>query len=76
MKVKEYLDNFNELIKERPEILEYDLVYSSDDEGNNYNKIFYTPGIGYYDKDDNQYYDEDGEYFIEEEYVANSVCIN
>lgn len=75
MKLREYLEELNTMVQERPEILDYELVYSSDDEGNYYHKIFYTPGIGYF-SEDYVYYEEGGEEFVEFEFTPNVVCMN
>jgi len=39
MKFKEYVENLNKLLKENPEIEAYEVVTSSDDEGNEYNEV-------------------------------------
>lgn len=43
MKVKEYFESLKALIEESPEILEYELIYSSDEDGSTYRKAFYHP---------------------------------
>ena len=45
MKLKEFIVNLNELIKENPLALEYEMIYSSDDEGNDYKIVYYSPTI-------------------------------
>ena len=45
MKVKDYLNHLNKIIKENPQIKEYELIYSIDDEGNEYNKVNNLPAI-------------------------------
>ena len=66
MKFKEYVENLNKLLNERPETAELDVVTSSDDEGNSYNLVHYTPSVGHLD--------EDREYT--EEKPINAVCVN
>jgi hypothetical protein len=67
MKFSEYVKNLNDLLKERPETADYDVVTSKDDEGNGYNLVRYEPQVGSYD-------DEDREF--KEEQVTNAVCVN
>ena len=69
IKLKEYIANLNKLVKENPEALTMDVVYSIDDEGNGFQKINYTPQIGEYEGDYNGDFDEEGK-------NKNAVCIN
>lgn len=50
MKLRDYLESVNEQVKHNPEILDYDVVYSSDAEGNSFEEVFYTPTIGNFDR--------------------------
>lgn len=45
MTLKEYIDRLNKLAKDLPSALKLEVVYSSDDEGNNYNKVYYSPEV-------------------------------
>ena len=67
MKFKEYVENLNKLLNERPETAELDVVTSSDDEGNSYNLVHYTPTVGHFDDDDREF---------TEELEINAVCVN
>jgi hypothetical protein len=67
MKFKKYLWNLNELAKDRPETLEFDVVFSIDDEGNGFNLVNFEPAVGSYDKDDKEF---------KEENENNAVCVN
>jgi len=67
MKFKEYLENLNELLKDRPEIADFDVVTSKDDEGNGYSIVHYTPSIGRYDNEEKEF---------KEEIELNAVCVN
>ncbi len=68
MKLKNFLENLNEFVKQNPKVLELDVVTSSDDEGNSYNLVHYSPSIGIY---------EDREFEATEDLdEADSVCIN
>lgn len=67
MKLKEFAENINNLLKERPETAEYDVVSSKDDEGNGYNLVHYSPTVGNYDKEEREF---------QQEREVNAVCIN
>jgi len=69
MKLKKYLEFLNNMVKDNPKALDYDVVYSSDDEGNAFSGVFYRPSVGYYDKDTLSF---DGKSCR----GNNSVCIN
>ncbi len=66
MKLKEWKDNLDKLIKERPEILEMEMIISKDDEGNGFNIVSYTPTIGEWDKDGD----------FKQETKNNAICLN
>jgi hypothetical protein len=72
MKLKEYIDNLNDQVKDNPEILNYDVIYSSDDEGNDFDLVVYTPTIGKFNKDDDGWYQK----FDSESSEPNAICIN
>tara|TARA_R100001480_G_scaffold70152_1_gene81407 strand:- start:2872 stop:3099 length:228 start_codon:yes stop_codon:yes gene_type:complete len=75
MKFKEYVENLNKLLKEKPETAELEVITSIDDEGNAFNRVFYGPATGVYDEGDNTFYDEDD--FLEDaEIKVNAVCLN
>jgi hypothetical protein len=77
MKLSEYINQLQEFVKENPETSEFEVCYSIDDEGNGYNDVYYTPTIGYRDKDGEFISLSDTEWFEEnEDAVPNSVCIN
>ena len=67
MKFSEYVKNLNDLLKERPESADYDVVTSKDDEGNGYNLVHYAPQVGNYDEEEREF---------KEEQVTNAVCVN
>ena len=43
MKLKKYKEALDMLIKQHPEALEYEVIYSHDDEGNEFQKVHSTP---------------------------------
>ena len=70
MKLSEYITHLQVLVKQNPEARNFDVVYSSDSEGNSYEEVYYHPTIGRF---------ESGEFEIvsrAEIDCADSVCIN
>ena len=45
MKFKQFLEELNNLAKENPKTLDYNVIYSSDDEGNSYHNIHCAPSL-------------------------------
>ncbi len=75
MKLKEYLENLNELIKENPDALNYTVVAASDDEGNSFIEVVFAPSLGNFKN--GEFNDgDDGSEETEEEFILNAVCIN
>ena len=66
MKFSEFAKNINALLESRPEVGEFDVVTSIDDEGNGFRLVHYEPSVGNYD--------EDGDF--NEEVKANAICLN
>lgn len=66
MKLKDLLEQLNQLAKERPEALEMEVVYSSDEEGNNFDEVRWTATLGKFNYPD----------FDSESENPNAVCIN
>lgn len=74
MKLKEFYDALTVLVKENKEILEYDVIYSCDDEGNDFQMVHYTPAIG--NLNGNVFNGRTSEDFIELGLKENCICIN
>ncbi len=73
MKLKEYLDKLQELYNEHGDL---ELIYSSDDEGNNYNRVSYLHGIVNFNEIDKEViHNDDIEEYSEDEY-SKVICIN
>ena len=74
MLLKEFYNGLTELIEKNPKALEYEVILSTDDEGNVYNRIYYSPSIGIFYEEDSDFIPEDS---IEEEDISkiNSICI-
>lgn len=46
MTLREYLKYLNDLAKNMPHLLDVELIYASDEEGNSYHKVYKYPTIG------------------------------
>jgi hypothetical protein len=66
MKLKQYIILINEFAKQNPETLDFDVIFSSDDEGNSFHLINYPISKGHFSGYE---YDTSSE-------TPNSVCIN
>ncbi len=70
MTLKEYITDLQKICKKNPDL---EVIYSTDDEGNGYGRVFYSPTLGYF---------ENGEFTSEENseendsYKLNAVVIN
>ena len=67
MKFRDFVESVNQLLKKHPEAANMEVVTSSDEEGNSYNKVIYAPSIGYY---------QDDEFTNNNSGINNAVCIN
>lgn len=76
MKLKEFIKNIEEFVKENPEALEFDVITSIDDEGNRYNEVTYSPIKGYFSGDGDFVGEQEGDEVDLDEEDFNAVCIN
>lgn len=81
MILKEYLEILNKEVKENPDLLLKTVIYSSDEEGNSFNKVnVYSDEsaltIGYYDGTYNGDFISNNEDLEDDELPLNAVCIN
>lgn len=80
MKFKDYVKNLVTELENNPEVGEYKTVYSSDDEGNSFQTVEFTPSCGYFDgKYQGEFYhQEDLPYWFKDEKdeKINAICIN
>lgn len=82
MKLREYIQNLNEFASKHPDYMDLDVIYASDEEGNNYDRLYNepTPMFKHNDENDDYY----SEYYVEEEFQEefdgdfkpNVICIN
>ena len=49
MKLRNFLLNLNHHIKQNSDILDYEVIYSCDDEGNEFKKVYFEPTIGQFE---------------------------
>lgn len=66
MKLKDYIADLKKLMNDNPGSADLLVVYSSDDEGNNFGPVVYSVAIGEY---------ADGS-FTADSSTKNAVCIN
>lgn len=66
MVLKEYILNLMKMGNAKKGNMELEVIYSSDDEGNNFDKVRFTPTLG----------DFQGSNFDDENGKVNSICIN
>lgn len=55
MTLRVYVQTLVDMLKRNPEIEHYTVVYSSDDEGNSYQKVNFTPSVMLSEGLDNNY---------------------
>jgi hypothetical protein len=75
MKLKDFLNELNHLIVKQPEILEFEVVYSVDDEGNAYFPVNYSPTLGIYNNLEFHTSAEASEFKLDQS-IPNAICIN
>lgn len=73
MKLQQYIEKLQELLKEHGDL---ELIYSTDDEGNGYEKVHYNPSVVNYIASDREVIHEDDlEEYNETDY-QKVICIN
>lgn len=45
MTLKQWMEQLNKLVQENPEVRDYDLIYSTDDEGNDFHRVISDPTL-------------------------------
>lgn len=78
MLLKEYSEELQKVIDQNPHVLEMEVVFSADLEGNSFDRIVYLPGsIGYYSLTNREFLsnDEIDEYTDCNGYIK-AICIN
>ena len=70
--LRQLINRLNHIAKENPKALDLPLVYSRDDEGNSFHKVYFDAGLGNYDENKREFLNKeeaDGK-------ETNCVCIN
>lgn len=75
MTLRQYFEEMKEFVETFPECLDMEVIYSRDDEGNGYQKVYYGPQKGIFEDRDFIPADQLEDYEREETEI-NSVCIN
>ena len=73
MKLTTYIKKLQELLTEHGDL---ELIYSSDDEGNNYDKVHYEPSLVNYIASDREVIHEDDLEEWEESDYEKVICVN
>ena len=73
MKFQQLLDELQALAKSRPETLEYEAVFSIDEEGNSFHPVAWTATVGQYLDSE---FKQESETEDEEAFTPDAVCIN
>ena len=81
MTFNEFVKNCSDMIAEDPSIGEFDVVYSCDDEGNRFDKVFFKPSLGTMDEynefiSKENLYEHDDRDFESMPIESKVVCIN
>ena len=68
MKIREYISHLNAIAIAHPDV---EVMYASDDEGNNFGSVHYRPTLGYYNGLEFESHKD-----VEDKKTLNAVCIN
>jgi hypothetical protein len=73
MKLSTYIESLEDALKKYGDL---EVIYSSDEEGNSFDKINFSPTIGHFFSEDREWISEDSILDDDLEYEINSVCVN
>jgi hypothetical protein len=71
MKLKEYIKKLQKVAETHPNVT---VIYSKDDEGNEFSELNYSPSLGNFW--DDSFLSDDGTEEFKNEYEINAVCLN
>ncbi len=71
MKLKEYIKKLQKVAETHPNAT---VIYSKDDEGNQFSELNYSPSLGNFW--DDSFLSDDGTEEFKNEYEINAVCLN
>ena len=72
MKLSEFIKNLQEFEKENGNL---DVITSIDDEGNGFNRVAYSPSLGFYNEDEKDFIEQNSEDFTKLLKI-NTICVN
>ena len=75
MTLEKYLKHLNKIVEKNPDVLKYNVIYSKDDEGNEFEEVSYKPTLGFLDED-NEFTSVEDEDWQELDEEPNVICIN
>tara|TARA_Y100000389_G_scaffold86606_1_gene83294 strand:- start:4531 stop:4764 length:234 start_codon:yes stop_codon:yes gene_type:complete len=70
--LRQLINRLNDIVKDNPEALDLPLVYSIDDEGNSFHRVYFDAGLGNYNERDREFLNKEEANDKE----VNCVCIN
>jgi len=73
MKLSTYIESLEDALKKYGDL---EVVYSSDDEGNSFDKINFSPSTGHFFSEDREWISEDDILDDDLDFEINSVCVN
>lgn len=78
MKLQQFLNTINQMVEDHPSLLDLDVVTSNDDEGNQFNIVYYEPSAGLYDSSEREFISEEQfeEWDLPKDTKPNAICIN
>ena len=76
MKLKEFTENLNKILNENPEYADLEVITATDDEGNGYNGVYYSPIVGDWTEDDEFIARRNKEDFDAHGYEIKVICVN
>lgn len=70
---KKYVERLQKLLAAQPELADAKAVYATDDEGNAFYPVHFSPTPGFFDANENYFLPENE---LETDEQVNAVCIN
>ena len=71
MTLELYIEQLQKFVEKHPEALKFQVIHSSDDEGNSFHSVQFSPTLGTFDENELTF-----DNHRELNYESNSVCIN
>lgn len=78
MTLREYIKTLQEFLQENPKLADATVIYSGDDEGNDFHEVDFEPTMGFFEDDCQDFVPleqfDDADFDPDED--VNAVCIN